>query len=149
MTGSCVRKGVVLGLGLVVALFMTSVVQSQESKKDKVKLTGAELQQRASKYFVIAGYNVQTDCSFMIVNSGDGKTRKQYWDCLSPLFGSGTSNGTFRVVGDKECSKYEAILGGQERCAETYQIGEDKYEFWYEQLPQGSFERAGIYYRLK
>jgi hypothetical protein len=149
MARLCIRKVDVLGLCLLLALFLTSAAQGQEGKKEKVKLTGAELQQRASKYFVIAGHNEQNDCSWMIVNSGDGKTRKQYWDCVSPMFGSGTSNGTFRVVGDKECSKYEGIYGGQERCTETYQLGEDKYEFWYEKATQGSFERAGTYYRLK
>ena len=148
MARSCIRKVVVLGLCLVLALFLTSVAQGQESKKKKVKLTGAELQQRASKHFVVAGFNEQNGCSFMIVNSGDGTTRKQYWDCPPPGW-SGTSNGTFRVVGDKECSKYEGIYSGQERCTETYQLGEDKYEFWYEKATQGSFERAGTYYRLK
>jgi hypothetical protein len=108
MTRSCIGKMVVLGLCVVVALFMTSAVLAQESKKDKVKLMGAELQQRASKYFVVAGFNEQNGCSFMIVNSGDGTTRKQYWDCPPPGW-SGTSNGIFRVVGDKECSKYEGI----------------------------------------
>jgi gluconolactonase len=43
MTGLCVRKVVVLGSCVVTALFMASVVQGQESIKDKVKVTGAEL----------------------------------------------------------------------------------------------------------
>jgi hypothetical protein len=139
---------VVLGSRVVVALFMTSVVQGQESKKDKVKVTGAEHQQRASKYFVTAGYNEQNGCSFMIVNSGDGATRKQYYDC--PSYGlSGVSKGTFRVVGDKVCSIYEGLNWGLERGVEHYQIGEDKYEMWFEKATVGSFERAGTYYRLK
>ena len=139
---------VVLGLCVVLALFLTSVAQGQEGKKEKVKLTSAELQQRASKYFVIAGYNEQNGCSFMIVNFGDGTTRKQYWDCPPPGW-SGTSNGTFRVVGDKECSKYEGISSGQERCHEKYQIGEDKYELWLEGSTEGSFTRIGVYYQLR
>jgi hypothetical protein len=84
----------------------------------------------------------------MIVNSGDGTTKKQYYDC--PSYGiSGVSKGTFRVVGEKECSIYEGLNLGLERCVEHYQIGEDKYEFWYEKATQGSFERAGTYYRVK
>jgi hypothetical protein len=148
MTRSCIRKVVVLGSCVVVALFMASVVQGQESKKEKVKLTGAELQQLASKYYVIAGVNEQNGCSFMIVNSGDGTTRKQYYDCPSYSL-SGVAKGTFRVVGDKECSIYEGLNWGLERCYELYQIGEDKYEWWVEKPIPGSFERAGTQYRLK
>jgi gluconolactonase len=43
MTRLCVRKVVVLGSCVVMALFMASVVQGQESKKDKVKVTDADL----------------------------------------------------------------------------------------------------------
>jgi hypothetical protein len=149
MIRSDIRKVVALGLCAVLGLFFATVAQGQESKKDKVKLTGAELQQRASKYFVIAGYNQQNRCSWMIVNYGDGTTRKQYWEC-GPNLGSGISKGTFRVVEDKECSIWEEISFGHERCYEHYEIGENKYEVWIEALGLGNyFTREGVYYQLR
>mgnify|MGYP001813643031 FL=1 len=42
MTRPNIHKMVVLGLCVIVALFVTSTGQSQQSKKDKVKITGAQ-----------------------------------------------------------------------------------------------------------
>ena len=138
MTRPNIHKMVVLGLCVIVALFVTSTGQSQQSKKDKVKITGAQYKQRYSKYIVTAGVNKLNDCAWMVINFGDGR-RTQYWHCRDGRVGS--TNGTFRIVDDKVCNKWE-IMGDQEQCSESYKIDEDKSELWIEQ-PSGEFKFAG------
>ena len=139
-----VSRVFVLGLCVGVAFCMFSTVYAQEAAKDKVKVTGAEYLKRGAEGAVIAGYNTQNGCAWMNVFLPDGKSIKQYYHC--PAYGGfGAGVGTFQVVEDKICTKWD---DGREFCSETYRIGEDKYESWVEKS-DGTRYPIGTYYRLK
>lgn len=115
---------------LTVAWLAILLIQGQEAygetKKDKVKLTGAELQERLSNYGIAAGVNHRDNTVWIIVNHGNGK-RDLFWRSLVKSGLWMTMSGTARVVEDQLCSKWTF---GPERCFDAYRIGEDKYESW-------------------
>ena len=120
-----IRKVVVVGLCAVVALFVASPIQGQESKKDKVKLTGAEIQELLFKSGAVTfGLNHKSNSVFAIVSHGGGK-RDIFWRSLADPVVWGTDVTTSKIVGDQLCSKWTF---GPETCYDIYKVGEDKYE---------------------
>ena len=117
--------------------------QGQDSKKNRVKLTGEQIKQINAEYAVYAGVNKANGCAWLLI-SYEGGTRFTYWHWRSGQ--SGSSQGTFRTVGDKGCKKAE--FSPDEQSSETYEIGEDKFELWLEG-PADKFNFAGTYYRLR
>ena len=110
-----------------------------EPRKDKVKLTGAELKEQESQHAVFGGVNQRSQYVWMILRYGNGK-RELYWRSLGKPGLSASWTGAARIVGDQMCTKYTF---GPEKCYDIYRIGEDKYESWYGGLIDSS------YYRLK
>ena len=93
---------------------------------DRIKLTGAELAERYSKYEVIAGLSNESKVSWMIVAYSDG-TRDMYWnDGIT----SAMDSGTYRIVGNQWCVVWANIFRGEERCYDIYRTGPGKYESW-------------------
>lgn len=136
------KKTLLLVTVLFIPVFfiVQASVQGQQSKKDKVRLTGTALQKMHSEYYATAGLNPTNGCVWMVVNFGGG-AKEQFWHCRA--WGSGSSKGTAQVVGDQLCNKWEKINSGQEQCWEIYRIDETKYEAWRD----GKFQMS--YYRLK
>jgi hypothetical protein len=74
-----IRKAVVFGLCIVVALFVASPIQG----KDKVKLTGPEIQELLFETGVVTfGLNHKVNTFFSIVSHGEGK-RNIFWRSLA------------------------------------------------------------------
>ena len=116
-----IRKMVVIGLFVVVALFLTSPTQG----KDKVKLTGTELKELLLKPGALSvGINHQTDSSWIIEALENGK-RSLYWQSLKNPIVWGTDIGTAEISGDQMCSKWTF---GERSCFDFYRVGDDKYE---------------------
>jgi len=118
-----IRKVVVVGLCIVVALFVASPIQG----KDKVKLTGAEVKELLLKPGNITfGINHKTNSVYTTEALGNGK-RNLYWQKLAKSIARGTDIGTTKIVGDQACSKWSF---GPETCFDVYRVGEDKYQSW-------------------
>jgi len=116
-----IRKVVVVGLCVVVALFVASPIQGQ----DKVKLTGAEIDKLLLKPGAISfGINHQFNWVWIVEALENGK-RSVYWRSLANPIMWGTDIGATKIVGDQVCSKWTF---GPERCLDIYRVGEDKYE---------------------
>jgi hypothetical protein len=118
-------RGVFFGLcAIIVVLALTSTGNAEEGGKEKVKVTGVELEKRGAEGAAFAGYNPDTGCAWMNTYfEKDSKIRISF-DCW--MF-TGTSWGTYSVDGDKLCLKWDnpQIKGG---CYEIYKIGEEKFE---------------------
>jgi len=112
-----------------------------EPRKDKVKLTGAELKEEESQYSIIAGINLNPTRKnvWIMIRPSSGK-RELYWRSLRKPGLSMSFTGTTRIVGDQSCTKWTF---GPERCYDNYRVGEDKYESW----TAGIID--SVYYRLK
>jgi len=116
-----VHKVVVVGLCVVVALFVASPLQG----KDKVKLTGAEIQELLLKPYAISfGINHKTNSVYVTEALKNGK-RNLYWQSLKNSLLRGTDIGTTKIVDDQACSKWSF---SPESCFDVYRVGEDKYE---------------------
>jgi hypothetical protein len=135
------QRGFLLGLCVVAAVLMlTTEYAHLQDAKDKVKLTGAELEEIADKHAVFAGYNPKNGCAWMnVFFLADAKIR-QSWDCLGM---AGTTMGKWRLVGDKRCIKWDDPTRPNEECVEIYRIGEEKYEAWVDGQP------VSTYYKVK
>ncbi len=118
-----IRKVIVVGLCIVVALFVASPIQGQ----DKVKLTGTEVKELLLKPGAISfGISHQPNWVWIIEALENGK-RSVYWRSLANSIVSGTDIGTTKIVGDQFCEKWTF---GPEKCFDLYRVDEDKYEFW-------------------
>ena len=113
--------------------------RTYETRKDKVKLTGAELKEEESQYAVVAGVDLIFKSVWIIIRPSSGK-RELYWRSLRNPGLSGSRTGTTRIVGDQTCHKWNF---GPEKCYDHYRVGKDKYESWL----GGSI--SSVYYRLK
>jgi hypothetical protein len=113
-----IRKMVVVGLCVVVALFVASPIQG----KDKVKLTGAELK-GLTKPGAIVFYTNHRSKNVGIIEVLENGDQKLYWRKSSTIWG--TDIGTLEIVGDQMCSK---MTFGPKSCFDVYRVGEDKYE---------------------
>ena len=133
------QRGFFLGLCIVAAVFMFTLGHAQEGAKDKVKLTGAELEKTGAEEAVFAGFS-PNGCAWMNVFFATDSKIRQSWDCWDT---SGTTWGTYRVVDDKRCIKWDDPNRPFESCFEFYRIGEAKYEAWLNGVPIITF------YRLK
>jgi hypothetical protein len=51
-------------------------------------------------------------------------------------WGRGAAEGSWRITGDKFCTKYQGIRNGEERCVTIYKTGENAYKAF---LPDGTF----------
>ena len=54
----------------------------------------------------------------------------------------GGAEGSWRISGDKFCTKYPTIRGGNETCFTMYKTGEYEYQSFF---PDGSFNAALVY----
>jgi hypothetical protein len=129
MTPSGSRGLLVLGFTVVVLLTASQIDGQQQPQGQRVKLTVSELNDWRSKDAVYAGINQLDGCAFLVVVSKAGYA-EQSWNC--PTLGLGDATGTFRVLGDQLCTKYEKHANGQERCWDVYRVGGIKYEYWLE-----------------
>lgn len=137
---SKVQRVLYIGICVVTAFLMFTTGYAQEGAKDKVKLTGAELVKIADEYAVFAGYNPNNNCAWMNVFFLTDEKIRQTWDCWVV---TGTAWGTWRLVGDKRCIKWDDPNRPNEECVEIYRIGEAKYEAWVDGRP------ASTYYKVK
>ena len=114
---------------------MAIVATSSACAQDKARISGRELQQWISKYYVVAGTNDSNGCVFITINHSPQR-REHYYDCQDR---SGTGKGTARVDGDRLCVKWDC-WDNEEHCHEVFQIGENQYE---------TLNGAVKYYKLK
>jgi hypothetical protein len=112
--------------GNLVATWYRGQAGHGETKKDKIKITGAELQDQFSKYAIFAGINFQNNVLWMLAQK-DLDERNIYWKSFGKPDLAGSSSGSLKIVGDQYCSKWGS---GKEKCFDFYRIGEDKYEMW-------------------
>ncbi len=120
-----IHKVVGVGLCIVLALFLASPMQAEEGKKDKVKLTGAQIDELLLKPGAITfGINHKTN-SVYITEALENEKRNLYWQSLANPMVRGTDIGTTEIVGDQACSKWSF---GPETCFNVYRVDEDKYE---------------------
>ena len=126
-----VRRGlIVLGLAAIAMLTASQVGGQQPGKGQKVKVLGAALLEWRSKDAVYAGINHFNGCAFLTVTTKGGY-QEQSWNCPSPgPWGTDTTKGSSRVVGDQVCNKYEKVANGEERCWDVYRVGDIKYQYW-------------------
>lgn len=115
-------KVTVLGFCVAGASLVAPAAWGQQSTKEPVQVTGAELQAWLSKGFVIAGENHANGCVFIVL--GEASQRTQFYSC--PTGNTDTVKGTSRVDGNMLCSKWP--YAAEEQCREWYRIGENKYE---------------------
>lgn len=139
MSLSSIHKAAVLGLCVMGASLLAPAAWAQQSTKEPVQVSGADLQAWLSKSFVIAGENHANGCVFMIL--GEASQRTQFYSC--PTGNSDTVKGTSRVDGNMFCSKWPYAAG--EQCREWYQVGENKYE----QRDKGSRTKSVTFYIVK
>lgn len=122
MLRSSIHKVIVLGLCVVGASFVAPAAWGQQSTKEPVQVSGADLQAWLSKGFVYAGEHVN-GCVFIILGE-EASRRTNFYSC--PDGNSDTVKGTQRVDGNMTCSKWP--FDREEQCREWYRIGENKYE---------------------
>ena len=84
----------------IFSIFSIGCASTAMQTMEKVKVTGAELEQWLSTYHSYAGTNDATGCVFIVFNHSADR-RDQYYDCP---FGSGTGKGTAYVDGDRMCT---------------------------------------------
>lgn len=121
-----IRKMVVVGLCVVLALFVASPIQG----KDKVKLTGVELDKLLLKPGAISFGITHKPNWVWIVEALENGKRSVYWRSLANPIMWGTDIGSTKIVGDQLCEKWTF---GPERCFDIYRVGEDKYESWFDE----------------
>lgn len=109
-----------------------------EPRKDKVKITGAELKETEPQYAVYGGIDHKNNSVWIIERPSSGK-RVLYWRSLRKPGFSGSRLGTVEIVGDQGCQTFS----WGRNCYDYYRIGEDKYETWSGGMINSS------YYRLK
>jgi hypothetical protein len=129
------QRGFLLGLCIIAAVLMlTTGCAHQQGAKDKVKLTGAELEKRGAERAVFSGYNPKNGCAAITAYFDKGNVR-QTWDCFTA---SGSSWGKYIVEGDTICTTWDdpRVPAG---CVEVYKIGEAKYESWRDGQPLFTF----------
>jgi hypothetical protein len=115
------RDWAFIGLCAGVALLVTSPAYGQE----RVKLTGAELQEMLLKSGEVSfGVNPKTNMAWIIVHTGEGK-RDLFWRSLTNAAEWGMEVGLTKIAGDQLCTKWTFA---PETCVDVYRIGENKYE---------------------
>lgn len=118
-----IRKMIVVGLCVVLALFLRSPIQAEE----KIKLTGDEIKELTKPGTITIGVNNVRNTVWICEVLEDG-TRHVYWRSILSRTSSGEATGTIKIVGDQRCSKWG---NSEERCYDIYRIGNDKYESWW------------------
>ena len=122
MTVSSICKVIVLGLCVAGASLVAPAVWAQQSTKEPVQVSGAELQAWLSNGFVFAGEDHTNGSVFMVV--GEASQRTLLFS--HPRDGTQIVKGTQRVDGNVLCTKW--AFAARETCREWYRIGENKYE---------------------
>jgi hypothetical protein len=117
---------IVLCLWAFVVLLVASPIRGQESKPDKVKLTGAELEKLNKPGAISFGINHRMNIVSIIENLENGKRSIFLRSLLEPSHWY-TGMGTYKIVGDQLCTKWPGL---PENCSDIYRVGEDKYESW-------------------
>jgi hypothetical protein len=109
----------------VVALVMASAAQGQQSKEEKAKLTGAEVQDVLFKPGAVTFGVIHPNNQVYVIVSHGGGNRDFFWRSLTTPDRWSVDAATAKIVGDQVCSKWTF---GPESCLEVYRIGGDKYE---------------------
>ena len=113
---------------------------AQETAKEQVRVSGADLQAWLSNGFVYAAEDHTNGSVFVVVGAANDRTLFY----SHPTGGMNTVKGTQRVVGDTLCAKWPDIRS-EERCREWYRVGENKYE----QREKGSGTRLSTLYIVR
>jgi len=111
------------------SIFLTGALAAtaawaQQSPKEPVQVSGADLQAWLSNGFVYAAEEHTNGSVFFVV--GKASERRLYF--YHPSGDTHGVNGTQRVVGDTLCGKWLFGTGEEEKCREWYRVGENKYE---------------------
>jgi hypothetical protein len=136
MNTSLIHK--VAALCVMGASLLAPAAWGQQSTKEPVKVTGAEMQAWLSKGVVTAGEDHTNGSVFMAL--GEAGDRTLFYRTISGA--TGTLKGTARVDGDLFCAKWPFGVG--ETCREWYRVGENKYEG----RDKGSQTKATTFYIL-
>ncbi len=89
----------------------------------KTPMSGPEIQRLWASGATVRGAH-ETWTEFTIRHFPDGKATLNW----TTLYNTGSSEGTWRVKGDKSCKKWDNIRDGDERCWTIYKIGENEYQ---------------------
>ncbi len=89
----------------------------------KTPMSGPEIQRLWTSGATVRGTH-ETWTEFTIRHFPDGRATLS-WSYDS---NSGSSEGTWRVKGDKSCKKWDEVRDGAERCWTIYKIGDNKYQ---------------------
>jgi hypothetical protein len=111
------------------SIFLTGAMAAtaawaQQSPKEPVQVSGADLQAWLSNGFVYAAEEHTNGSVFFVV--GGASERTMYF--FQPGGHTRGVKGTQRVVGDSLCGKWLFGTGEEEKCPEWYRVGENKYE---------------------
>jgi hypothetical protein len=109
---------------LVTGALAATGAWAQQSTKEPVQVTGAELQAWLSNGFVYAAEDHTNGSVFFVVGEASDRRLFYYINEYSP---TSAFKGTQRVVGDTLCARWPGIRQ-EERCREWYRVGENKYE---------------------
>ncbi len=89
----------------------------------KTPMSGPEIQRLWTSGAKVRGTH-ETWTEFTIRHFSDGRATLS-WSSGS---NSGSSEGTWRVKGDKSCKKWDEVWDGAERCWTIYKIGDNTYQ---------------------
>lgn len=114
---------------------------AQQSTKEPVQVSGADLRAWLSNGFVYAAEDHTNGSVFIVVGAANDRTLF-YTHPTSGM--NGPVRGTQRVVGDTLCATWPGIRA-EERCREWYRVGENKYE----QREKGSRTKSSTLYIVR
>lgn len=104
----------VAGLGIVGC----ATTETSLTEKGLKPLSEAELKSLYARSRTIKWTNAQN-------TSGTAEYRPD--GSTSVNWGTGGSQGRYRIAGDTFCTQYPDVRGGVERCVRTYRTGENEY----------------------
>ena len=117
-------KSLTTALIIGVALGVSACRTTPPPKPMGVKVTGEELATwyMSGKSTTTEGTSLESGRAYVITRDGAGQQQ------LSSSGGSFTDTGSYRIEGDKVCSKWEVIRNGVEQCFFTYALPDGTYE---------------------
>ena len=135
-TSSCTIASI-----LVTGALAATAAWAQQSTKEPVQVSGADLQRWLSNGFVYAAEDPAIGSVFLVMGPANDRRLFYYINEASP---TSAFKGTQRVVGDTLCASWPGIRS-EERCREWYRVGENKYE----QREKGSGTRGATLYIVR
>ena len=117
-----VSKSMLLTVFSAALLFGCAGNQAALEKSGAKQMTGSELKERYSK---------ERNASWTNVRGSSGTATRRPDGTALVDWGSGSDTGTWRIVGDTLCSKWQTAREGKEYCLTVFKVDDGQLK-WFE-----------------